>query len=107
MKRRYPGGADFVAEVTSGARRFELVFTPDRLGVEEKASERAVVRAGAGDQEALFDVFFRGVPSAALERRGALTVTGDRARWADVLRAFAPPAGPSGGSPGKRVSGRA
>jgi DNA-binding HxlR family transcriptional regulator len=92
MKRRYAGGLDFIAEVSTKERAFELVFA-DRLGVEEKRSERAVVRARAADQEVLFDVFFRGVPGRELERRGLLSIQGERRLWSAVVRAFAPPPG--------------
>ena len=92
MKRRYAGGLDFVAEVSTRDRAFELVFA-DRLGVEEKRSDRALVRARASDQEVLFDVFFRGVPSQDLERRGELSIEGERRLWTAMVRAFAPPRG--------------
>jgi DNA-binding HxlR family transcriptional regulator len=92
MKRRYAGGLDFVAEVSTEARSFELVFA-DRLGVEEKRSDRAVVRARASDQEVLFDVFFRGVASQNLERKGQLSIDGERRLWTAMVRAFAPPPG--------------
>jgi DNA-binding HxlR family transcriptional regulator len=96
MKRRYAGGSSFVAEVKCGERSFELGFGPERLDVTEKPSERATLRIRAEDQEVLFDVFFRGVPTAKLERRGVLAVEGDRQLWDTVLRAFAPPAAPPG-----------
>ncbi len=92
MKRRYAGGLDFVLEVSAADRTFELVFG-DRLGVKEKSSDRAAVRARATDQEVLFDVFFRGVPTRELERRKMLTVEGERSLWAAVVRAFTPPPG--------------
>jgi len=94
MKRRYAGGLDFVAEVTTNGRSFELVFA-DRLGVEEKRSDRAFIRAHAADQEVLFDVFFRGVSSQNLERRGQLSIEGERRLWTAMVRAFAPPPGKS------------
>jgi DNA-binding HxlR family transcriptional regulator len=92
MKRRYAGGLDFVAEVSVEERAFELVFG-ERLGVEEKRSDRATVRAHADDQEVFFDVFFRGVPTQELERQGQLSIMGERRTWNAVLRAFAPPPG--------------
>jgi hypothetical protein len=92
MKRRYAGGLDFVAEVSTGGRVFELVFA-DRLGVAEKRSERATVRAHADDQETFFDVFFRGAPSSGLEESGLLYIKGDRRHWNAIVRAFAPPPG--------------
>lgn len=92
MKRRYAGGLDFVAEVSTANRAFELVFA-DRLGVQEKTSERAAVRAHAKDQEVFFDVFFRGVPTRELERKGLLSVDGERSFWTAMVRAFAPPPG--------------
>jgi DNA-binding HxlR family transcriptional regulator len=92
MKRRYAGGLDLVAEVSAGSRSFELVFG-ERLGVEEKRSERALVRAHAGDQETFFDVFFRGVPAKKLVDEGLLAVEGDQRHWNAVVRAFAPPPG--------------
>jgi hypothetical protein len=111
MKRRYRQTTNFVAEVACGERRFALSFGGERLGVAERPSERAELRVRAADQEALFDVFFRGVPAATLERRGVLEVVGDRARWSELLAAFSPPGaspkGPSGGGGKKAVLGRA
>lgn len=92
MKRRYAGGLDFIAEVSVGERAFELVLA-DRLGVEEKPSDRAVLRARADDQEVFFDVFFRGVPTRELERQGLLHIEGDRRLWSALTHAFAPPPG--------------
>lgn len=99
MKRRYVGGEDFVAEIACGPRTFTLTLAPDRLGVEERAAERPVVSVRAGDQEALFDVFFRGVPTATLERRGALVVSGDPARWDTLRRALSRPLNGPGSAP--------
>jgi DNA-binding HxlR family transcriptional regulator len=88
MKRRYRGGEDFAAEITCEGRVFTLTLDPVRLGVEERGAERARVRIRAVDQEALFDVFFRGVPTSDLERRGALEVTGERAGWTALRHAL-------------------
>ena len=111
MKRRYRGSATFVVEIAAGERRFELVLGGERLGVQERASERAVVRLHAEDQEALFDLLFRDVPAQVLERRGALVVDGDRALVCALLAAFSPsPASSptsSGGAGKKAVLGRA
>jgi DNA-binding HxlR family transcriptional regulator len=105
MKRLYRGSPVFVAEIECGGRRFELAFGGERLGVAERPAERASLKIRAADQEALFDVFFRGVRSAALERRGALEVTGDRAQWSALLGAFTPPVASSGGAGRKAVLG--
>jgi DNA-binding HxlR family transcriptional regulator len=105
MKRRYRRSSAFVAEIASGARRFELVFGGDKLGVAERPSENAALKIGATDQEALFDVFFRGVRAEMLIGRGALYVTGDRALWRALLGAFALPIASSGGGGKKAVLG--
>lgn len=111
MKRRYRRTSAFVAEITSGERRFELTFGGERLSVEERPSDRAVLRVRAPDQEALFDLLFRDVPVETLERGARLEVVGDRARFRELLAAFLPlpPVTPtSGGGPRRKaVLGRA
>ena len=89
MKRRYRGGLDLIVELTSGERSFELCLG-ERLGLEEKRSDRAAVRAHAPAQDVFFDVFFRGMPSRSLEQKGRLSITGDRALWDAVVGAFEP-----------------
>lgn len=105
MKRRYRQSSAFVAEIASGGRRFELVFGGEKLGVAERPCENAALKIRATDQEALFDVFFRGVRAETLIRRGALQLTGDGALWGPLLAAFAPPVASSGGGGKKAVLG--
>ena len=77
-----------MAEITCGDRVFTLTFDPARLGVEERAAERPRVRVRAVNQEPLFDVLFRAVPTSDLERSGALEVTGERAVWTTLRHAL-------------------
>jgi DNA-binding HxlR family transcriptional regulator len=95
MRRRYRGGSSLVAEVVAGARRFEIVLSPERMQVQEKPSERATVRALAGTQDAFFELFFLGGSTRDLERQGRLVIEGDREAWATLQAAFAPPALPT------------
>jgi DNA-binding HxlR family transcriptional regulator len=93
LKRRYPGrGSGRVAEVVAGDRRFEVTLGAERLGVEERPAPLAAVTIHAADPASLFAVFMGGVSPAALERRGALVVSGDRAVWSELVTALAPPA---------------
>ena len=79
LKRRYRGGVAAVLEIRAGRRCFELSLGNDRLEVAEKSSERAAVRLSAEGPQPFFELFYGGVSAEALERRGALTVEGDRA----------------------------
>ncbi|HEX4339921.1 MAG TPA: helix-turn-helix domain-containing protein [Polyangiaceae bacterium] len=88
LKRRYMGGIVAVVEIVSGERRFELSFTRERLTIEERASDRATVRLAAAGQGPLFELFFGGVPCAALERKGIVAVEGDRPTLGVVLAAL-------------------
>ena len=88
MKRRYVGGLEAIVEVEAGDRRFELTFSKERLGVEEKASERATARVRAGDPERFFDLFFRGASRAGLEQTGAMVISGDRETMLAALGAL-------------------
>ncbi len=90
MKRRYAGGLNLVVEITSGRRSFELRLGPERLSVEEKASERATLRVRAPGQEPLVDLLFRGVSSGELVRQGKLTIDGAHADLSAVLLALSP-----------------
>ena len=107
LRRRYRGGAAFVAEFVAGDRRFELVLAETGLEVAEKAAEGAVVRARSATEDAFFDLLFSGVPLAHLEEKGRLSVEGDRSRWKELLRAFAVVPVPGGGAGQKAVLGRA
>ena len=91
FKRRYQGGLDLRLELAAGERRFTLTFPSDRLLVEERPSETASVRVAAADQDPLFELFFLGVPSSALEARGRITVEGDRPAWHAMLGALGVP----------------
>jgi DNA-binding HxlR family transcriptional regulator len=88
LKRRYRGGLSAVLEIRAGQRCFELSFGKERLEVQEKPSERAAARLSATDQQPFFELFFLGASGAALEKKGALTVEGDRAVAQAVLAAL-------------------
>ena len=45
----------------------------------EKPSERAAARLSAEGPQPFFELFYGGVSAEALEKRGALTLEGDRA----------------------------
>jgi DNA-binding HxlR family transcriptional regulator len=79
LKRRYSGGVTAVLEIRAGRHCFELTLGEERMEVEERPSERAVARLSAAEQQPFFELFFGGTSAEALERRGALTVEGDRA----------------------------
>jgi DNA-binding HxlR family transcriptional regulator len=105
MKRRYRGGLVFVAEIRSAGRFFELRLGLDRLDIVEKPSESAAVRVSMTER-ALFDVFFGGAETSPREERGDIVVTGERARFRDLIRAFRPVDASGGGDAPKRVVGR-
>jgi len=88
LKRRYTGGAAAVVQLSAGSRRFELRFTPERMSVAEATSQAAEATVTAAAEAPFFDLFFRGVPWAALEENRALTVAGDRRAWFRVLGAL-------------------
>lgn len=79
LRRRYRGGVTSNVEIRAGRRSFELSFEGDRMIVQENPSERAAVRLSAPDQQPFFELFFLGTSLAALEKRGALVIEGDRA----------------------------
>ena len=89
LRRRYAGGLSAIIEVCAGERRFELTFEPERLLVQERPSERAVVRLAARDQEPLFHLLFGGVAFSVLESKRALAVEGDRKVLGAALAALA------------------
>jgi DNA-binding HxlR family transcriptional regulator len=88
LKRRYRGGVAAVLEIRAGRRCFELSLGDERLDVTERPSERAVARLSAGDQQPFFELFYGGVSAEALEKRGALTLEGDRAVMRVALAAL-------------------
>lgn len=91
LKRRYAGGFRGVVQLSAGSRRFELRFTPDRMHVTEAPSPAAAALVSGAAEEPFFELFFGGVPWAALERKGALTLTGDREAWLGALAALGVP----------------
>jgi DNA-binding HxlR family transcriptional regulator len=88
LKRRYRDGVAAVLEIRAGPRYFELSLGNERLEVAEKPSERAVARLSAEGPQPFFELFYGGVSAETLEKRGTLTVQGDRAMVQAALAAL-------------------
>jgi DNA-binding HxlR family transcriptional regulator len=88
LKRRYKGGLALVAEFRIDARRFELVFEPGYLGVNETAAARPdIVVEGALD--AFRSWLFQGGSAEALRHERRLCVDGSDEDWRALVEAFA------------------
>ncbi len=90
LKRRYAGGERLQVELEISephARTFELQLTPQKLVCLERAASapelRVALRPGAFRQ-----LFFAGTPARALEKGGALRVTGHPDAWRRFQRAM-------------------
>jgi DNA-binding HxlR family transcriptional regulator len=83
-KRRYRGGVARVIEVRpEDGRRFELVFTPERLSVSEVSSPRADA-AVEGSADQLRVAFASSDRTLADRAARSLVVRGERAAWREA-----------------------
>jgi DNA-binding HxlR family transcriptional regulator len=92
MKRRYQGGVSRVIELQIDERRFELVFSPSYLSVQEREAARpeAVVTGGL---TAFLALFFDGARLKDLRKQGQLAVSGSEPAAFEALRALGLDAG--------------